>query len=264
VVLYDRVGVVSPTFSGANTKLLFHVMDEPAISGTPTDVSPGETLYADATLATAVNGDGNLFIKPLLPAQRNLRVVGGRGEKAFWVFDENYDWHWSSGESQPRPTTEFDPIPYGEWRIELEPADTALDHNFLTVLQPTISTTVSMAWVSPISTTKLAGARIADPDLNRVTLFSAAYDGGSPEGILEYNYLPTTHTLNLVFDLVPYASYAVSVTEESFSHYVTLTPGTGDITVYANGQGVLSFLVEVSGTIQDWPKVYLPLVLRDD
>jgi hypothetical protein len=35
------------------------------------------------------------------------------------------------------------------------------------------------------------------------------------------------------------------------------------VAVYANDEGVLSFVVEASGTIQDWPKVHLPLVLRD-
>lgn len=264
VVLYDRVGVTTPAFSGSNTKLLFHVMDEPSVSGTPTSVSPGETLYADATLATAVNDDGKLFIKPLLPAQRNLRVVGGRGEKAFWVFGENYDWQWSSSESQPRPLNDFESVPYGEWRLELEPADTALDHNFLTVLHPTISTTLAMPATSLISTTQLSGVHIADPDLNRVALFSSAYDGGAPSGVLQYTYVPTTHTLNIIFDLTPGASYALTVAEESFTHFVTLTPGVGDVTVYASSQGVVSFVVDASGTIQDWPKVYLPLVLRED
>ncbi|MBN1812056.1 MAG: DNRLRE domain-containing protein [Anaerolineae bacterium] len=264
VVAFDRVGVTSPAFSGSNTKLLFHVMNEPSVSGTPTPVSSGETLYADATLATAINGDGKLFIRPMLPAQRNLRVVGGRGQKAFWVFGENYDWHWSSGEPQPRPTTEFDPLPYGEWRLELEPADTTLDHHFLTVLYPTISTTVAMPATHLISTTQLSGAHISDPDLNRVVLFSSALDGSPPSGALQYSYTPTTQTLNIIFDLSPGASYALTVTEESFTHFVTLTPGNGDVTVYASSQGVMSFVVEASGTIQDWPKVHLPLVLRED
>jgi hypothetical protein len=63
--------------------------------------------------------------------------VGGRGQKAFWVFSQNYDWQWSAGELQPRPVNGFEDLPYGEWRLELEPGDTALEHNFLTVVDLT-------------------------------------------------------------------------------------------------------------------------------
>ena len=82
--------------------------------------------------------------------------------------------------------------------------------------------------------------------------------------MLQYTYVPTTHTLNIIFDLTPGASYALTVTEESFTHFVTLTPGVGDVTVYASSQGVVSFVAEASGTIQDWPKVYLPLVMKEE
>jgi hypothetical protein len=245
VVLYDRVGVVSPTLSGANTKLLFHTLNAPTVNGAPTTVSPGETLYTGADLATATANDGKLFIKTLLPETRMLRVVGERGEKAFWVFDENYDWHWGASEPQPRPTTEYDPIPYGEWRIELEPADTALEHNFLTVLHPTISDTVAMPATTLITGTGLSGVHIADPDLNRVTLFSSANDGGAPSGILSYAYTPTKGTHHLIFDLTPGAYYELETTVDNGVYIVTLTP-VGDVAGahQVSDQGVLSFTVE--------------------
>jgi hypothetical protein len=75
----------------------------------------------------------------LLPAAHNIRKVGGRGVKAFWVFDANYDWHWDAGEAQPRPTNDFEDVPYGKWRLELGPAGTVLDHNFLAVLHHAIA-----------------------------------------------------------------------------------------------------------------------------
>jgi hypothetical protein len=223
LVLFDRVGVTQPSFSGANTKLLFHVLNEPMVNGTPTAVSPGETLYTGADEATAVSGDGKLFIKVLLPAARNVRKVGGRGIKAFWVFDRNYDWHWDPAEPQPRPVNDFEDVPYGEWRLELEPADVALEHNFLTVLYPAISTTVTMPVTTLITGTGLAGAHIADPDLNRVALFSSAPDGSAPAGTLVYSYTPTTRTLNVLFDLPPGARYTVSATLAGGIQEVTLT-----------------------------------------
>lgn len=263
VVLYDRVGVTSADFSGQNTKLMFHVMNAPAIGGGSSVVLPGETLYINPTLATAVNGNGKLFIRPLLPEQRNVRLVGGRGQRAFWAFGENYDWHWAADEPQPRPTNDFEDVPYGEWRLELEPSDTALDHNFLTVLQPTISTTAAVAPMAVINTDKLEGVLIADPALNRVALFSAAGDGLPPSGTLQYTYHPLTNTLNLIFDLKPGASYVLTASLDSGIQTVTLTPGSsGELVYQVNDQGVLRFLIEASGGLVEWPKVYLPLILR--
>ena len=95
VILYDRVGVTQPTFSGANTKLLFHFLQEPAVGGPGIPGPPGEKLYPGAPSAVAESGDGRVFLEFLAPAARNLRKVGGRGQRAFWVFGANYDWHWS-------------------------------------------------------------------------------------------------------------------------------------------------------------------------
>jgi len=137
VVLYDRVGVTDPAFSGENTKLLFHVQNEPWVSGTGTPVSPGETLFQGAGEAVAVAPAGaRATLRFLLPQQHAIRRVGGRGIKAFWVFGANYDWQWEESETQPRPINDFEDLPWGEWRLELEPTDTALDHRFLTVIFP--------------------------------------------------------------------------------------------------------------------------------
>ena len=260
VVLFDRVGVVSPTFSLSNTKLLFHTLNEPVVNGTPTVVSPGETLYTGADVAIVVAGDGKLFIKTLLPATRNLRKVGGRGVKAFWVFDANYDWHWSPAEPQPRPINDFEDAPYGEWRLELEPADAALTHNFLTVLHPASSATVAMPAATLITGTGVAGVHIADPTLNRVALFSSANDGSAPGGSIVYTYMPTTHTLNLLVDLMPGARYQLTSAQNAGVVTVTLTPhGAGPY--QASSQGVLSFTLPADGLITYHR--YLPLVSRN-
>ena len=180
LVLFDRVGVTKPAFSGKNTKLLFHTLGRPTVTGKATTVSPGETLYADPDLVTADSGGGSLFIKTLLPAHRNIRRVGGRGVKAFWVFDANYDWHWDADEPQPRPVSDFDDIPYGEWRVELEPADTALNHNFLNVLHPAKKGTAAMPKTTLVTGTGVSGAQIDGPALQRVVLFSSSIQGSSP------------------------------------------------------------------------------------
>lgn len=257
LVLYDRVGVASTSFSLANTKLLFHTLGMPTVDGTPTVISPGETLHAAATEAVAAAGSGKLFLKVLAPAQRNLRVVGGRGVKSFWVFGQNYDWHWSADEAQPRPISDYDPLPYGEWRMELEPADDALDHNFLTVLYPTSSTTAGMPPTTLVSGPGLAGAHIADPSRNRVVLFSSAADGSAIAGTISYSYQPTATTTHLILDLTPGSTYNLTATLNNGTQVVTLTPAVGGA-YKASSQGALSFVLLVQPQ-QHW---YLPLVIR--
>lgn len=244
LVVYDRVGVTQPAFSGENTKLLFHTLNEPTVNGASSNVSPGETLYANADSASAVSGESKVFLEFLLPAQRNVRKVGGRGIKAFWVFDANYDWHWNVNEPQPRPVNDFEEIPYGEWRLELEPADTALEHNFLTVLHPADAGAAAMPPATLITPASgIEGVHIADGALNRVVLFSSATDGSAPVGTLTYSYRPTARTLNVLFDLTPETRYRLDTTLDNGTQTVTLTPdANGSLRV--STQGVLYFMVQ--------------------
>jgi hypothetical protein len=239
LVLFDRVGVTRPSFSGEHTKLLFHTLNEPTLNGTPSQVSPGEILYQGADSASAVSGDGKLFIKFLSPA--NIRKVGGRGEKAFWVFGENYDWHWASDEPQPRPTNDFEEKPYGEWRLEMEPVDTGLDHYFLTILQPCTANILQMREITRIDGTGLTGAFIAGP-LNRAVLFSSALDGETPAGTISYSYPSISRTLNLIFDLTPGSSYRINVDTNGGQQSVALIPDVGGIYT-ATAQGVLKLIL---------------------
>ncbi|MFQ5352391.1 MAG: acyl-CoA dehydrogenase family protein, partial [Candidatus Binatia bacterium] len=142
--------------------------------------------------ASAVADQGRLTVKVLLPEAHNMRTVGGRGQKAFWVFDDNYDWQWAANETQPRPLNDFEDIPYGEWRLEIEPADTALYHNFLTVLQPAHVSDAPMPPAQAVQTQgEMAGVWIGDPAQNRLLLFSTAQDGAPPPGAVTYSYTPT-------------------------------------------------------------------------
>jgi hypothetical protein len=243
LVLFDRVGVTREAFSGANTKLLFHFLQEPEVKGQVVPVSPGESLYEGAPQAVAESGDGKVFLQFLLPSARNLRKVGGRGEKAFWVFGQSYDWHWSSEEAQPRPTTDFDPEPYGEWRLELEPADAALEHGFLTVLHPAARQTRQMPSTHLVEGERLTGAHIADAALNRVVLFSSALDGAAPEGVLEYRFRPTAPSHHVIADLSPGARYSRTVRRAPEALSVRLTPDPEGAEV-VGPEGVLDFDID--------------------
>lgn len=240
LVLFDRVGVTAPAFSGANTKLLFHFLNEPVVNGTAASVSPGETLHTGADLAVAQAGAGRLFLKSLLPVSRNLRVVGGRGQKAFWVFDGNYDWQWDPAEPQPRPLNDFEDNPFGEWRLELEPADDALDHNFLTVLFPAADGEESPPATELIESNGMAGVHVAVPGAGRVALFSTATDGASPGGAITYHFTPAGRILHLLFDLAPAARYGIQENAASAGTTITLSPDPAGVLV-TSSQGVLEF-----------------------
>ena len=248
LVLFDRVGVTRSEFSGKNTKLLFHTLSQPTVNGKSTTVSPGETLYADPDLVTADSGGGRLFIKTLLPAHRNIRKVGGRAVKAFWVFDANYDWHWDANEPQPRPVSDFDDIPYGEWRVELEPADTALNHNFLNVLHPAKKGTTAMPATTLITGTGVSGAQIDDPALQRVVLFSSSTKGSAPSGTITYGYKPSGSAYHLLLDLKPNVRYKLTSSLKNGVRTVTLVRDTGGSLV-AGAQGVLGFTLSKSGAL---------------
>jgi len=261
VVLLDRVGVTQAAYSGSNTKLLFHTFNEPAIDGNAQVVSVGETLHTQATQAEAVNGSGKLYIQSVWPTEIQMRKVGGRAEKAFWVFDQNVDWHWSSGEPQPRPTSDFETEPYGEWRIEIEPVDSALDHEFLNVLTPTSSATPSATEVAAISGTDIRGVLILDADLNRVCIFSDHVDGDPVPGGILYQLTPSARTLHTLFDLPPLASYDLVISYPSGMVQIELVPNVlGALT--ASDQGVLEFfsdleglcLATLLGQLTSWPE----------
>jgi hypothetical protein len=262
LILFDRVGVTDEAFSGANTKLLFHTLSEPTVNGAAAVISPGETLYSNADQAIAVSGEGKVFLQTLLPATHNIRKVGGRGEKAFWAFDENYDWHWEATEEQPRPINDFEAAPYGEWRLELEPADTALDHNFLTVLYPTAGESTAVPAMTLVSGTGVVGAHIADAAQNRVVFFSAANDGSAPSGTISYTFEPATRTLHLLFDLTPGARYRLTVAKNGEKQTVTLTPDASGA-YQSSSQGVLDFVLEPDGepSVPEEPvEAYLPMI----
>jgi hypothetical protein len=240
LVLLDRVGVTEPRFSGASTRLLFHTLGEPEVDAPGSAVSPGETLHANAAAAAAAAGDGRVFLRFLLPAARNVRVIGGRGVKAFWVDGANHDWHWDPGESQPRPTNDFEDVPYGEWRLALEPADDALEHVFLTVVHPAAAAAVAMPAATLVDGGSVVGVHIADPELPRVVLFSSAADGSAPAGDIAYTIPAGSPALHLIGDLEPGARYrlAVSLTPAGLS--VALSPSpTGSLR--ASDQGILAF-----------------------
>jgi len=242
VVVLDRVGVTDPAYSGPNTKLLFHTLNQPQVLGPATPVAPGEDFFAGADTAMADAGSGRLFIRRLLPETANFRRVGGRAQKAFWVFGTNHDWHWDPAEPQPRPVTDFDDIPYGEWRLELEPADTALDHTFLTVLFPTDTGTAALPEARLVETGGMAGAHLTAGTPDRLVLAATSTSGSAPGAAFQYSYTATDDAWHLVLDLPAGGSFRVTAQRAGADVNVEIVPDAAGA-FQASPQGTLDFLV---------------------
>lgn len=242
IVIYDRVAVTKPKFSGQNTKLLFHIQNEPLVHSKGKRVSAGETLYPKPDQITAVNGDGKLMVYPLLPDNLNVRIVGGLGAKANWVFGENYNWHWEKNKPERNwIRSNFEETPYGQWRIEIEPGDNKLEHNFLTVLHPTRKNNRQLPEIELLSGSGLEGAHIKDKKLNRIALFHRVSSQSNAPGKLEFSYTPTSdETLFMLFGLQPGGRYSAESDMSGGDTLMRLSPSTsGQYTVGA--EGVLSF-----------------------
>lgn len=121
VVVFDRVNAMEPSHQ---KKWLLHFLNRPVVTGKETVVSSGEYLY-DGDLTIAAAGEGKLFTKTLLPDERQIRRVGGRGIKDYWVFGKNL----APGRGMSNWGDD-----YGEWRIEVEPTRQRRDDLFLHVL----------------------------------------------------------------------------------------------------------------------------------
>ena len=241
VVIFDRVGVTRSVFSGEKTKLLFHMARKPEVIGEGEKISEGEILYHHTDEVSMVNGEGKLFMRVLWPREYHLRSVGGRNQKAYWVFGDNYNWHWKDHAGVSAVTTAFDKVPYGEWRLELEPADTALAHHFLTVLYPTHRSTRKMPDTDLIDADHMTGVQIHAEGLNRVVLFASDQAGVEPEGVLRYRYLSDGKTRNLLFDLLPGRHYQLTFQREGADQVINLTPDPKGRYVVSD-QGVLEFI----------------------
>jgi len=135
LVVFDRVAAARPEFA---KRWLLHLEDRPEVDGhTP---APGLTRFPGARLTTVrrdgeynlggrtVRYDGVLFVQTLLPAEREVTVIGGPGYEFFNAFlGRNFPVSIPQRAAPPREA--------GAWRIEVAPAQPAAEHPFLHVLE---------------------------------------------------------------------------------------------------------------------------------
>lgn len=74
LVVFDRVKSVSAAYP---KKWLLHFLNEPAVTGTESQISMGESLFA-GPVTKADAGEARVFNKSLLPLAHQIRKIGGR------------------------------------------------------------------------------------------------------------------------------------------------------------------------------------------
>jgi len=130
-VVYDRVTTTGPMYT---KRFLLHVMNEPRMAGKKVGVEEPFALY-EGDSYSAIDGEGQLTVKRLLPKEAVFKVVGGEGFE-FWANGRqrpiSEGWHWRQDfRKKGRWAPQLTP---GWGRIETEPRPCAKSDNFLHVL----------------------------------------------------------------------------------------------------------------------------------
>ena len=222
IVIYDRVNAGDPAYQ---KYWLMHSMTSPEVSGAETPVETGISDF-DGDAVVITNGTGRLFLKNLLPLNRKITKIGGLAEgKDSWVFGKNY------------PSDNW--MPYGTYRIQIQPTVQQNYDAFLNVLYPTSSTTASMPQTTRIeaATNNMIGTLISDLSMNYVALFGTDPGGTPVTGPVSYAINPTANVRHFLFNMMPNTAYDVAITSEGKN--ITVTPGNGNY--LSSDQGVLTF-----------------------
>ncbi|MFW6107980.1 MAG: hypothetical protein ACOC70_02145, partial [bacterium] len=138
LVVFDRINALDASFRKA---WLLHSLGKPRVSGKRTKVEvPGHIERFDGDLVTIdwqgtfipttdPKNPGRLFSKTLLPRERVIRRIGGKGHE-FWAGGRN----WEPLRVPTRENPGSDPMDVGAWRVEVSPREPATFDHFLHVL----------------------------------------------------------------------------------------------------------------------------------
>lgn len=234
VVVFDRINKKSASYVD---KWLLHTQTSFNVNGALSSPSAGEQLYTNTngTFATTVK-NAKLFGQVVLP-DNNYQIRKFNNEKRYWNYVRNV----------PISAGLWYGLNWGADRLEVEPTDSSLNHNFLVVLYPASAETASMPTTVKVqaSTNNMTGAIIKNSTLNQIVMFSSSSTGAAPTGDISYVIRPTVSTRHVLFDMTPNQTYYVTLTPNSPTagdQQILVTTAAGSGTPYvASSQGVLSF-----------------------
>ena len=115
-VVYDRIGASDPSY---RKEWLLHTQNEPTVDG---------------TLTRSVAEDGVMYSRTLLPERAGIEKVGGPGME-FWSAGRNWPLAEDFVRETERECAKSGTGPwFGQWRIEVKPAEQTADDRFLHVI----------------------------------------------------------------------------------------------------------------------------------
>ncbi len=234
LVVFDRVRSADASYRKA---WLLHGVNEPRVEGPVAGaaIGNGGTSHRNATLATFDDGAGRLRVHTLLPREREVIARGGPGFE-FWTPGDAKGGAWGSGQSWPLEPAAGGPLPDdpylkqmwktfwggelqalspsnrravvpGAWRLEVSPAEPALDDVFLNVLE--IGDRADTAAPRRVAAVEGHGVTGASIEGASVVLFASG-DGAFAEAEATLPAIATTALL--VSGLEPRAVYEAQLT----------------------------------------------------
>ena len=162
LIVFDHVRSTDPDYKKV---WLLHGVNEPTVSAEKPskDIGHGGTAYFNASSFTLQDGEGQLLVHSLLPAERELVKRGGPGWE-FWTPGDEHGGGWGTGRNWPIEEAQGGPLPEdpylrkmwktfwgddldhispsnmqhvvpGAWRVELSPVKPSKEDFFLNVLE---------------------------------------------------------------------------------------------------------------------------------
>jgi hypothetical protein len=160
--VFDHVRSTDPSYKKV---WLLHGVNEPRVTSKQAgkDIGHGGTSYSNAPNFTFEDGEGQLLVHPLLPADYEIVKRGGPGWE-FWTPGDEHGGAWGTGRNWPIEEAQGGPLPDdpylkkmwktfwgadldhispsnmqhvvpGSWRIEISPAKPSKEDFFLNVLE---------------------------------------------------------------------------------------------------------------------------------
>ncbi|MPY90995.1 MAG: hypothetical protein GEU99_24170 [Luteitalea sp.] len=229
LVVKDRV----ITSEALDKYWLLHFQERPAVDGETPD--GGVTDYASATLVRArrtgvltlpgktVVYSGGLLIKPLLPGERTVSIIGGPGYEYYNRFARK-DF---PPEKAAAPERES-----GHWRMEVSPSEPTARTVFLHAMQITDVDRKEMVPTRYLRSTdgRMEGALFSSPKVQYVALFSASLDERGDtfqraELPIVYQLDAVARTTHVLVELQPGLEVGVSVNGSTLGTYRTTQGG---------------------------------------
>lgn len=120
IIVLDHVHLNNTATKQRDIKWIAHFANRPDISGTVTRTEVANHIITyNGSDYTAANGNGNIALRTLMPANSNTTLIGGAGYE-YWVDGKNYP---------PNATPDMSFYTPGSWRIEVRPDAVPADGN---------------------------------------------------------------------------------------------------------------------------------------